>query len=109
VLFVEYAAFFFPQVAAYKIPVCLVIIWSSAALNIRGIVPVGKNIYRFRRGCYYSIFNSLCNSLFHDGLIDLPPQSFKTDSFSATASPCSKHHYVEFIAGIYYYLCGGSG
>ncbi|RYE22583.1 MAG: APC family permease, partial [Sphingobacteriaceae bacterium] len=27
VLFVEYAAFFFPEIAAYKIPVCLVIIW----------------------------------------------------------------------------------
>jgi len=42
VLFVEYAAFFFPNVAAYKIPVCLAIIWSGALLNIRGIVPVGK-------------------------------------------------------------------
>ncbi|MEO8413911.1 MAG: APC family permease [Ginsengibacter sp.] len=42
VLFVEYASFFFPQVAAYKIPVCLAIIWSGAALNIMGISPVGK-------------------------------------------------------------------
>ena len=42
VLFVEYASFFFPEIEAYKIPVCLVIIWFSAALNIRGIVPVGK-------------------------------------------------------------------
>ena len=42
VLFTEYAAFFFPAVAAYKIPVCLFIIWSSAGLNILGIVPVGK-------------------------------------------------------------------
>lgn len=42
VLFVEYAAFFFPGIAAYKIPVCLAIIWSGALLNIRGIVPVGK-------------------------------------------------------------------
>jgi len=42
VLFVEYASFFFPQIAAYKIPLCLLIIWTSAALNILGIVPVGK-------------------------------------------------------------------
>jgi amino acid transporter len=42
VLFTEYASFFFPGVETYKIPVCLLIIWSSAALNIRGIVPVGK-------------------------------------------------------------------
>jgi len=42
VLFVGYAAFFFPEIAIYKVPVCLVIIWSSAFLNILGIVPVGK-------------------------------------------------------------------
>lgn len=42
VLFVSYAAFFFPEIALYKAPVCLVIIWASAVLNIVGIVPVGK-------------------------------------------------------------------
>ncbi len=42
VLFVEYAAFFFPGIEAYKIPVCLAIIWLGAFLNIIGIVPVGK-------------------------------------------------------------------
>jgi amino acid transporter len=42
VLFVGYAAFFFPEIAAYKVPVCLLIIWSSALLNILGIVPVGR-------------------------------------------------------------------
>lgn len=42
VLFVGYAAFFFPEIAIYKVPVCLVIIWSSALLNILGIVPVGR-------------------------------------------------------------------
>lgn len=42
VLFVEYLTFFFPEAAAYKIPICLVIIWSCAFLNIKGIVPVGK-------------------------------------------------------------------
>lgn len=42
VLFVEYASFFFPGLAVYKVPVCLVIIWASAGLNILGIVPVGR-------------------------------------------------------------------
>ncbi|HEY4289008.1 MAG TPA: APC family permease [Puia sp.] len=42
VLFVTYAAFFFPAAALYKVPVCLAIIWASALLNIIGIVPVGK-------------------------------------------------------------------
>src|ERR1041384_1800482 len=42
VLFVTYAAYFWPEVAVYKTPVCLVIIWAGAALNILGISPVGK-------------------------------------------------------------------
>src|ERR1700712_5250807 len=42
VLFVEYASFFFPGLQVYKVPVCLVIIWASAGLNILGIVPVGR-------------------------------------------------------------------
>jgi len=42
VLFIGYAAFFFPAIDAYKVLICLAIIWSSALLNILGIVPVGK-------------------------------------------------------------------
>jgi amino acid transporter len=42
VLFVMYASFFYPELVGYKIPVCLMIIWASAGLNILGIVPVGK-------------------------------------------------------------------
>ena len=42
VLFVSYASFFFPEIAHFKIPICLVIIWAGAALNIVGISPVGK-------------------------------------------------------------------
>lgn len=42
VLFVEYAAFFFPQIEVYKTPVCLAMIWLIAFLNIRGIVLVGR-------------------------------------------------------------------
>jgi len=42
VMFVEYAGFFFPEIAPYKIYICLVIVWASAALNILGAVPVGR-------------------------------------------------------------------
>ena len=42
VFFIEYAAFFFPQIQIYRVPVCLAMIWINAALNIRGIVLVGK-------------------------------------------------------------------
>ena len=42
VLFIGYAGFFFPEIETYKVPVCLLIIWSSALLNILGIVPVGR-------------------------------------------------------------------
>jgi len=42
VLFVQYASFFFPVLLQYQVPVCLLIIWASAGLNILGIVPVGK-------------------------------------------------------------------
>jgi amino acid transporter len=42
VLFMGYASFFFPAIQAYQVPVCLVIIWASALLNILGIVPVGR-------------------------------------------------------------------
>lgn len=42
VLFVEYFAFFFPEITSYKTPICLAIIWLSGWVNIRGIVSVGK-------------------------------------------------------------------
>ncbi|HVU99613.1 MAG TPA: APC family permease [Puia sp.] len=42
VLFITYAAYFVPDIAHYKIPVCLAIIWSSAILNIIGVIPVGR-------------------------------------------------------------------
>ncbi len=42
VIFVTYASFFFPEILHWKVPVCLAIIWSSALLNIIGILPVGR-------------------------------------------------------------------
>src|SRR5205809_3431508 len=34
VLFVTYLAYFFPQADTYKIPICLVVVWLSAVVNI---------------------------------------------------------------------------
>jgi amino acid transporter len=42
VIFVTYASFFIPEIAQHKVLVCLAIIWSSALLNIIGILPVGR-------------------------------------------------------------------
>ena len=43
VFLVEYAAYFFPGIDQYKIPVCLAVIWINAGLNIRGIFSVGRS------------------------------------------------------------------
>lgn len=42
VLFVQYVSFFVPEVESVRVPVCLAIIWVSAALNIAGIIHVGR-------------------------------------------------------------------
>jgi len=42
VIFVTYASFFIPEIAHWKIPIGLAIIWSSALLNILGVLPVGR-------------------------------------------------------------------
>lgn len=43
VLFVQYLSFFFPAIEPYRIEICLLLIWSGAALNMFGIVPVGRS------------------------------------------------------------------
>ncbi len=43
VLFITYLGYFIPDIGAWqRYFICLVFIWSSAGLNILGIVPVGK-------------------------------------------------------------------
>jgi amino acid transporter len=42
VLFTQYLAFFFPDLEPVRIPLSLLIIWSGVALNLLGIVPVGR-------------------------------------------------------------------
>jgi amino acid transporter len=42
VLFVQYASWLFPGLEAYKLLLCLMVVWSCGIINITGIVPVGK-------------------------------------------------------------------
>jgi amino acid transporter len=86
VMFVQYLSFFFPQAEAFKIPICLVIIWLSAGVNILGIVPVGKT------SIVLSIlvlipFLVLFGWSFvqHHGHIVIPKPSFQHSSFSAVS------------------------
>jgi amino acid transporter len=84
VLFVQYASFFFPQIEGYKLPVCLVIIWSSAALNIRGIVPVGKtSIFLGSLVLIPFIVLFVVSLSKYWGQISLPAQTLKAHSFSS--------------------------
>jgi amino acid transporter len=76
VLFVGYAAFFFPEIAAYKIPVCLLIIWASALLNILGIVPVGRVSLILGIGVLLPFLVLFLVLLIHHG----PPLSLPTPS-----------------------------
>ena len=43
VLFVQYLCFFMPEIEPYRLAICLAIIWGAAALNLLGIVPVGRS------------------------------------------------------------------
>lgn len=78
VLFVEYASYFFPEIGSYKIPIGLFIIWSSAGLNILGIVKVGKTALMLSAIVlvpfvilFFVAFSQ------HTGSFSLPPLSLK--------------------------------
>jgi amino acid transporter len=84
VMFVQYLSFFYPEAKAYEIPICLVMIWLSAGVNILGIVPVGKT------SIVLSVlilipFLILFGWSFvqHHGHITIPSPSFNHSSFSA--------------------------
>lgn len=84
VMFVQYLSFFYPEAAAYKIPICLVVIWLSAGVNILGIVPVGK-ISIVLSVLVLIPFLILFGWSFvqHGGQIVFPTPSFQHSSFSA--------------------------
>ena len=84
VLFVQYAAFFYPGLTAHKNEICLVIIWASAGLNILGIVPVGK-VSLFLGAVVLTPFIILFVMAFyqHSGSIALPSPSLKSIPMAA--------------------------
>ncbi|HTR99406.1 MAG TPA: APC family permease [Bacteroidota bacterium] len=47
VLFIQYIAFFFPVAAPLRYPLCLAIVWVCTALNLLGILPVGRTSAAF--------------------------------------------------------------
>lgn len=82
VLFVMYASFFFPELAQYKVQVCLLVIWGSAGLNIMGIVPVGK-VSLFLSAVVLAPVVILIVLAFHHhaGPLSIPAPSFKGLTF----------------------------
>jgi len=83
-LFVLYASFFFPALNEYRIPICLCVVWSSAFLNILGIVPVGKTSL-FLGAVVLAPFIILFVLFFyhHSGSIAIPSPSLKGVPFSS--------------------------
>jgi amino acid transporter len=82
VLFAQYATFFFPELAAYKIPVCLFIIWSSAGLNILGVVPVGRAALLLSIAVLIPFLVLVIFFFYHHaGPIHLPSPSLKNIAF----------------------------
>lgn len=82
VLFVEYTSFFFPGLEAYKVPICLTVIWASAGLNILGIVPVGR-VSLFLSAAVLTPFILLfVIALYHhSGSLSIPAPSLKGAAF----------------------------
>ena len=77
-LFIQYASFFIPAIAVYKIPLCLIIIWSGAWLNIRGLVPVGKMSLLLSTVVLVPFILLFAKSfLDYKGITHLPEVSFK--------------------------------
>ncbi len=77
VLFVGYISYFYPEAQQFKIHICLLIIWSSALLNIRGVVPVGK-VSQFLGALILSPFLVMLVVLMmtHQGSFTVPLPSF---------------------------------
>jgi amino acid transporter len=83
VLFVQYLSFFFPEAEAYKIPVCLSIIWISGGINILGIVPVGKTSIVLSTLVLIPFLILFGWSMVqHSGQLVIPTPSFRESSFS---------------------------
>ncbi|HVW95382.1 MAG TPA: APC family permease [Mucilaginibacter sp.] len=83
-LFVLYASYFFPVLADYRIPICLLVVWASAGLNILGIVPVGRTSL-ILSAIVFTPFILLFAWFFvhHAGAVSVPSPSLKGISFSS--------------------------
>lgn len=85
VLFVEYLSFFFPEIHTYKIPICLVIVWFGAGLNILGIVRVGKTSVLLGLAVIAPFLIMFVRLLYHhEHPLSFPTLSFKGASLSTT-------------------------
>jgi amino acid transporter len=83
VLFVTYLSYFFPALIAYKLPICLLIIWGCSGLNILGIVSI-RDISIILGTIviipFFLLFGTaFCNSTFH---LSLPTMSLKGIGFT---------------------------
>lgn len=84
VMFVQYLSFFFPEAEVYKIPICLVMIWISAGVNILGIVSVGKTSIALSILVLIPFLLLFGWSFVqHHGHMVVPTPSFQHSSFSA--------------------------
>jgi amino acid transporter len=84
VLFVQYLSFFFPGAEAFKIPVCLGVIWISAGINLLGIVPVGKVSLVLSAVVLAPFLVLLGTSLWqHGGHLSMPKLTLAGKPFSA--------------------------
>jgi amino acid transporter len=82
-LFVKYASFFIPEIAAHQLLICLAIIWLSALLNFLGIVPVGKTSQVLSAAVllpFLILFVFLLTH--HTGSFSIPAPSVKGQGFS---------------------------
>jgi len=82
-LFVLYASFFFPWIAEYRIPVCLIFIWLSALLNILGIVPVGKTSLFLGAAVLTPFIILFGLAFYHHAVTSIPSPSLKGIPFSS--------------------------
>lgn len=83
VLFVQYLSFFYPEAAAYKIPICLLIIWISGGINILGIVPVGRTSIILSTLVLIPFLILFGWSLMqHNRQLSVPTPSFRNSDFS---------------------------
>ncbi len=82
-LFVIYASFFFPELAAYRFEISLGFIWLSALLNILGIVPVGKTALILGAVVLAPFIILFGLAFYHHAVTAIPSQSLRGLPFTS--------------------------